>query len=233
MDQGFQDLTFLVPKFHLPAHTQTCKLLPFSLTRYVGMTNGEAPERGWLPIFSRVMDPGFQDLVFSEILLTDHAAPRVPDNCESCETEDARFFCRSCFWPQFLCRVCILKAHARHPLHRVEMVMDKTLKGTTLQSLGLVIQLGHGVDGVCLNPEREGEFTVTASDGVHDVTMNFCGCPGARARGDQLEAVRLYGWRSQRSAVTFEVARYYEENLLIRGPSGKAKKKTKRAHTEG
>ncbi|KAJ7222855.1 hypothetical protein B0H12DRAFT_1241055, partial [Mycena haematopus] len=140
------------------------------------------------------MDPGFQDLVFSEILLTDHAAPRVPDNCESCETEDARFFCRSCFWPQFLCRVCILKAHARHPLHRVEMVMDKTLKGTTLQSLGLVIQLGHGVDGVCLNPEREGEFTVTASDGVHDVTMNFCGCPGARARGDQLEAGLLSDW---------------------------------------
>ncbi|KAJ7233876.1 hypothetical protein B0H12DRAFT_1076498 [Mycena haematopus] len=189
MDQGFQDLTFLVPKFHLPAHTQTCKLLPFSLTRYVGMTNGEAPERGWLPIFSRVMDPGFQGL---------HSEGSCPPSSPSCRD-----------------------------------VMDKTLKGTTLQSLGLVIQLGHGVDGVCLNPEREGEFTVTASDGVHDVTMNFCGCPGARARGDQLEAVRLYGWRSQRSAVTFEVARYYEENLLIRGPSGKAKKKTKRAHTEG
>ncbi|KAJ7262384.1 hypothetical protein C8J57DRAFT_1183875 [Mycena rebaudengoi] len=41
-------LTFLVPKFHLPAHIEACNLLfSFNLTRDVGMTDGEAPERGW------------------------------------------------------------------------------------------------------------------------------------------------------------------------------------------
>ncbi|KAJ7281287.1 hypothetical protein C8J57DRAFT_1057258 [Mycena rebaudengoi] len=41
-------ITFLVPKFHLPAHIEACNLLfSFNLTRDVGMTDGEAPERGW------------------------------------------------------------------------------------------------------------------------------------------------------------------------------------------
>ncbi|KAJ7120873.1 hypothetical protein C8R44DRAFT_623095 [Mycena epipterygia] len=41
-------MTFLVPKFHLPAHIEACNLkFSFNLTRNVGMTDGEAPERGW------------------------------------------------------------------------------------------------------------------------------------------------------------------------------------------
>lgn len=39
---------FLIPKFHLPAHIEACNVLfSFYLTRYVGLTDGEAPERGW------------------------------------------------------------------------------------------------------------------------------------------------------------------------------------------
>jgi hypothetical protein len=39
---------FLVPKFHLPAHIESCNInFSFLLTRYVGQTDGEAPERGW------------------------------------------------------------------------------------------------------------------------------------------------------------------------------------------
>ncbi|KAJ7676102.1 hypothetical protein B0H14DRAFT_3537005 [Mycena olivaceomarginata] len=39
---------FLVPKFHLPAHIESCNLLfSFNLTPFVGRTDGEVPERGW------------------------------------------------------------------------------------------------------------------------------------------------------------------------------------------
>jgi hypothetical protein len=40
--------TFVVPKFHLPAHIEKCQT-SFSLNLEVGMgrTDGEAPERGW------------------------------------------------------------------------------------------------------------------------------------------------------------------------------------------
>ncbi|KAJ7113288.1 hypothetical protein C8R43DRAFT_1138715 [Mycena crocata] len=40
--------SWLIPKFHLPAHIEACNLLySFNLTPYVGQTDGEAPERGW------------------------------------------------------------------------------------------------------------------------------------------------------------------------------------------
>ncbi|KAJ6524914.1 hypothetical protein DFH09DRAFT_1095930 [Mycena vulgaris] len=54
---------FLVPKFHLPAHIESCNIkFSFLLTRYVGQTDGEAPERGWaninpLALSTREMGP--------------------------------------------------------------------------------------------------------------------------------------------------------------------------------
>ncbi|KAJ7122599.1 hypothetical protein C8R43DRAFT_899793, partial [Mycena crocata] len=50
-DDNRMFVTFLVPKFHLPAHIESCNLLySFNLTLYVGQTDGEAPERGWANI---------------------------------------------------------------------------------------------------------------------------------------------------------------------------------------
>lgn len=44
-------VTFLVPKFHLPAHIEKCQTgFSFNLTRGVRRTDGEAPERGWSDI---------------------------------------------------------------------------------------------------------------------------------------------------------------------------------------
>ncbi|KAJ6484089.1 hypothetical protein C8R45DRAFT_1214949 [Mycena sanguinolenta] len=59
-------MTFLVPKFHLPAHIEACNLkYSFNLTPFVGQTDGEAPERGWadanpLARSTREMGPGFR-----------------------------------------------------------------------------------------------------------------------------------------------------------------------------
>ncbi|KAJ7760147.1 hypothetical protein DFH07DRAFT_867895 [Mycena maculata] len=48
MVEGRAFMTFLVPKFHLPAHIEECNLkFSFNLTPEVGRTNGEAAERGW------------------------------------------------------------------------------------------------------------------------------------------------------------------------------------------
>jgi hypothetical protein len=59
-------MTFLVPKFHLPAHIEACNLkFSFHLTHDVGQTDGEAPERGWadanpLARSTKEMGPGFR-----------------------------------------------------------------------------------------------------------------------------------------------------------------------------
>jgi Kyakuja-Dileera-Zisupton transposase len=56
--------TFLVPKFHLPAHILTCQVsYSFNNEPGVGRTEGEAPERGWsdsngLAYSTREMGPG-------------------------------------------------------------------------------------------------------------------------------------------------------------------------------
>ncbi|KAJ7119198.1 hypothetical protein C8R43DRAFT_901144, partial [Mycena crocata] len=64
IDRVGKYMTFLIPKFHLPAHIEECNLLySFNLTRDVGRTDGEAPERGWsntnpLARSTREMGPG-------------------------------------------------------------------------------------------------------------------------------------------------------------------------------
>ncbi|EMD32481.1 hypothetical protein CERSUDRAFT_58620 [Gelatoporia subvermispora B] len=55
---------FLIPKFHLPAHQESCHTqYSFNLTPSVGRTDAEAPERGWafldpLASSTREMGPG-------------------------------------------------------------------------------------------------------------------------------------------------------------------------------
>ncbi|KAJ6518332.1 hypothetical protein C8R47DRAFT_959834, partial [Mycena vitilis] len=57
-------MTWLVPKWHLPAHIEACNVrFSFNLTRDVGQTDGEAPERGWananpLATSTKEMGPG-------------------------------------------------------------------------------------------------------------------------------------------------------------------------------
>jgi len=48
VDRGKTKVTFLVPKFHLPAHIEFCNnTFSFNFNRGVGRTDGEGPERGW------------------------------------------------------------------------------------------------------------------------------------------------------------------------------------------
>ncbi|KAJ7895038.1 hypothetical protein B0H13DRAFT_2339040 [Mycena leptocephala] len=162
------------------------------------------------------MDPAFQDLIFGEIL-TMERAPKKTDLCEGCSVADTSFLCRTCFWPQFLCRQCLLESHEQQPLHRIESkANNNTFHGTTLQALGLQIHLGHGSGGKCPNPEIDTDFTISGVDGTHE-----------------LERVRLYGWKTKHSAVTFELARFSEENCLrVPGQVAKGSTKGKRASLE-
>ncbi|KAK0496159.1 hypothetical protein EDD18DRAFT_1075053, partial [Armillaria luteobubalina] len=46
--QSEQNILYLVPKFHLPAHVLLCRNnFSFNFSAQVGQTDGEAPERGW------------------------------------------------------------------------------------------------------------------------------------------------------------------------------------------
>lgn len=48
LNHRINTITFLIPKFHLPAHQEYCGAhYSFNLTIHVGRTDGEAVERGW------------------------------------------------------------------------------------------------------------------------------------------------------------------------------------------
>ena len=48
LDHISNNIRFFVPKFHLPAHIAKCQTtFSFNWSRWVGRTDGEAPERGW------------------------------------------------------------------------------------------------------------------------------------------------------------------------------------------
>lgn len=57
-------VTFLIPKFHLPAHIAACQTsFSHNLIKGMGCTDGEAPEQGWANInpvatSTREMGPG-------------------------------------------------------------------------------------------------------------------------------------------------------------------------------
>ncbi|KAJ7775289.1 hypothetical protein B0H16DRAFT_1712866 [Mycena metata] len=180
------------------------------------------------------MDPALQDLDFAHILqLETEDQERLkqpggcPTSCDTCnQVTGSLFRCRTCFWPRIICRSCILIRHAEHPLHRIEGVPD--LKGTTLAMMGLVVLLGHG-GAKCPRGVRDADFTILGLDGAHDVNLDFCGCDQAPTRGEQLEAMRLHGWRSDHAALDFEMARYREDlGLIARKPQKKTRKESKR-----
>lgn len=63
---SINNVQYLVPKFYIAAHIPECILkFSFNTTKYVGRTDGEAPERGWsainaLATSTREMGPGFR-----------------------------------------------------------------------------------------------------------------------------------------------------------------------------
>ncbi|KAJ7821404.1 hypothetical protein B0H13DRAFT_1660306, partial [Mycena leptocephala] len=93
-EKGKKYCVFLVPKFHLPAHIEACNILfSFNLTRNVGMTDGEAPERGWSalnPLATSTAESGpgmrrdvindaFNDMNHKKIKGLDKVADCVPE----------------------------------------------------------------------------------------------------------------------------------------------------------
>ncbi|KAF8430663.1 hypothetical protein L210DRAFT_3651593 [Boletus edulis BED1] len=66
VDYDAKDITFIVPKFHLPAHIAECQwLFSFNFIQGVGRTDGKAPKRRWTNInpaasSTKEMGPGSQ-----------------------------------------------------------------------------------------------------------------------------------------------------------------------------
>ncbi|OBZ68735.1 hypothetical protein A0H81_11116 [Grifola frondosa] len=72
-DWRHDTITFLIPKFHLPAHQGSCQTsYSFNLTINVGRTDGEAVERGWAAVnpfasSTKEMGPGARRDILDDV----------------------------------------------------------------------------------------------------------------------------------------------------------------------
>ncbi|KAJ7029473.1 hypothetical protein C8F04DRAFT_1264929 [Mycena alexandri] len=127
-------------------------------------------------------------------LETEHPQPLdVPLICTSPgfynDKPDLR--CIDCFQAQFLCAPCMLISHQHNPLHRIQWWDNQEFTTSGLEAINMCINLGHG-GRTCSTSVGDKKFCIIDGAGVHKIPVDFCGCPGAPSRAEQLLAARLY-----------------------------------------
>ncbi|KAF7308831.1 CxC2 domain-containing protein [Mycena kentingensis (nom. inval.)] len=122
-------------------------------------------------------------------------------HCTKCGLSPAEFRCTECYACGLVCKTCILDMHTASPFHWVQQWTGTFYRRVALKSLGLRVQLGHPVGEVCsfrlLGPK---EFLVIHRNGIHEVSIDFCGCHahGERSFPLQLLQARLYPATTER-----------------------------------
>ncbi|KAJ7453601.1 hypothetical protein B0H11DRAFT_1632399, partial [Mycena galericulata] len=112
--------------------------------------------------------------------------------CATCASKNPTLRCLHCFGAEWLCSRCMVEQHAKTPLHRIEMWTSAGLVGVTLKGAGLRIQLGHKLYDFCPAPVPDNDFVILDASGLHEVSLDYCGCAGAPSRGHQLQNARFY-----------------------------------------
>ncbi|KAF7310275.1 CxC2 domain-containing protein [Mycena indigotica] len=128
--------------------------------------------------------------------------------CAACgdSTRAAIYRCSSCFGGAMWCQGCCVAAHRANPLHFIEKWTGVYFSRTTLGSIGLRVQLAHPPHEICERPiPGRSDFVVLAANGIHEVTIDFCGCMGHDAHHVQLLKAGWYPATTEfpRTAATF------------------------------
>ncbi|KAG1719290.1 hypothetical protein EDB19DRAFT_1898779 [Suillus lakei] len=104
----------------------------------------------------------------------------------------AEFHCEDCLGTELYCQSCTVQRHYENPLHMIKHWKDAYFHDVTLKSLGLRIQLGHPTRERCYNPTPCQDFVVLHMNGVHEVSLDFCGCETAQSLTTQLLRIRWF-----------------------------------------
>ncbi|PBK84926.1 hypothetical protein ARMGADRAFT_1036848 [Armillaria gallica] len=136
------------------------------------------------------------------------------DRCDTCGMDDGGSYrCTVCTDVHSSCGACMVKQHASLPFHHIQEWTGSFYMRTTLKDLRLVIQLGHGTGESCLRPaENSRSMVVIDIDGIHEVSVNFCGCHRAEAQYVQLLWMRWFPATVDlpRTAVTFRALNHFQ-----------------------
>ncbi|TFK60024.1 hypothetical protein BDN72DRAFT_741027, partial [Pluteus cervinus] len=138
-----------------------------------------------------------RDIFLEEDLWHDGLMGFDPNVCSGCAGTSAFYRCKECQGGELLCQPCMVSTHKRNGLHQIE-VGNTFFNGvffefSTLKSLGFRFQLGHKLGAVCPDPKpsTEDDFIVIHINGIHEVSVDYCGC---YEREERVIQVLKYGW---------------------------------------
>ena len=126
------------------------------------------------------------------------------------------------------CQGCVVSRHKALPLHcmKVRSQLErapylymwqewngKYFERRTLKNLGLNVQLGHPIGEQCCNPQTvpKDEFVVLHSNGIHIVSIAFCGCETANTYSQQLLCAHWFPATSEQpcTTATFQLLEHF------------------------
>ncbi|KAJ7164569.1 hypothetical protein C8R43DRAFT_1122450 [Mycena crocata] len=136
-----------------------------------------------------------------------------PSLCRSCKDPHVvpSFRCKNCFGDELMCSGCCVDRHVHNPLHRIERWNGCFFESSSLQELGLRVQLGHPPGEQCSTPHALNEnFTVLHCNSFHHVAVDICDCEHAALAGEPEIQLLRAGWYpatedKPKTCATFEV----------------------------
>ncbi|KAF7968772.1 hypothetical protein HWV62_29344 [Athelia sp. TMB] len=153
-------------------------------------TKSDTPLLNWIPEV---------DLFLTEILRLEGRGDFINDTlCPFCSLRAAEYRCRDCFGGQLYCKLW----------------NGMFFEHVTLKSMGMRVQLGHGVGECCSNPEAsyDDNFTVIDMKAIHQIHLDYCACETAQPRHVQLLRASWYPATTiaPRTAATFRVLEHFQ-----------------------
>ncbi|KAJ7887328.1 hypothetical protein B0H14DRAFT_3082097 [Mycena olivaceomarginata] len=138
-----------------------------------------------------------RDRYLWELLRRDGCAGASTVLCPGCNDAAAcpAYRCRECRGGLLYCRECCVTRHLSNPLHVIEAWNGTQFLRTSLKALGLRVQFGHLPGEFCASPQpaRTG-FVVLHESGIHQVTVDFCGCERRGSAGLPDTQLLRGGW---------------------------------------
>jgi hypothetical protein len=134
------------------------------------------------------------DSYMNLLLGFEHIGPS--HQCAYCGRNNLQLYrCLTCMGTANHCQSCTLIRHQTTPFHRVVLWDDVTgcFRRTSLASLGLVLSVGHSPQfSKCPNATSPSHLTAVHTNGLHDISIRFCGCSHALSFDLQLFGYRLF-----------------------------------------
>ncbi|KAJ7841679.1 hypothetical protein B0H13DRAFT_1910144 [Mycena leptocephala] len=178
--------------------------------------NSDHPVKTWIP---------WHDIALDGLLRLEGRGGWWTHGCVQCQEANPTWRCKDCFGGRLLCSSCIFEKHRDEPLHLLQEWEDDFFQPRTTQGIGLTYQLHHVRGEECPNvvlARTVQDFVVLHNNGIHTLTIQFCGCASAPRELDQLLDI---GWypatpKEPSTAATLSLlGRFHKLNLQAHLPA--------------